>query len=175
MGFLNLKKKTAYKFIKNQANKAKTAPENKTKSIERVGVIAGAGLYLAYDFTKGLSQKLGLDQSDIHLCLYNENDRSSDLIEGCQVNEKDFGLYGKIKSRELNLFLNRKMDLLINYCDPESVFPQVITARSKASYKAGFDHEHGLFYDIAIKIEGNKIDTFNTELVKYLKILKLIN
>lgn len=174
MGFLNLKRKTAYKFIKNQANKTTRSTEISSKPIERVGVIAGAGLYLAYDFTKGLSQKLGLDESDIHLCLYNDKEKGSDLIEGCQVGEKDFGLYGKIKSRELNVFVNRKMDLLINYCDPDLVFSQVITAKSKASYKAGFDHDQGLFYDISIKIEGNKIDTFNSELVKYLKILKLI-
>ena len=89
--------------------------------------------------------------------------------------EKNFGFNAKIKSEALSKFVDTKFDLLINYCNPELLFPKVIMLKSKAQLKAGFDAESNFFNDISVKTPGNDIDTFNAELVKYLQILKLID
>ncbi len=175
MGILNLKKKTACKFIKNKQNRAQAAKINELSSIAKVGVLAELTLFQTYDFTNSLSNGLGIEQDEIVVFLF-DRDKEGVKPENHKIcDEGCFGLFGKIKSLSLDRFVNKKFDLMINYCEPDLVYAQVIMLRSHARLKAGFEHENNFFNDIAIKTAGNKIDTFNTELVKYLQLLKLIN
>ena len=89
--------------------------------------------------------------------------------------EKDFGMYGKIKAQNVAGFVDANYDLLINYCGPDSIYATIVAIRSKAKFKVGFANETlQELYDFMISIDGNKIDVFNDELAKYLKILDLI-
>ncbi len=175
MGILNLKNTTANKFIKNQLNAASSDREFEVKVIKRVGVLAELSLIQTYDFTKRLSKGLNLEPEDLKICLFDPSGKGTALEFYRPCSEKDFGLYGKIKSEALNKFVSRDFDLLVNYCDPELLFPKVIMLKSAAKMRAGFEHEVNFFNDIAIKVPGNDIDGFNRELLKYLQILKLIN
>ncbi|MEL4454464.1 DUF6913 domain-containing protein [Lutimonas vermicola] len=174
MGILNLKNKTANKFIKNQRKADGFNKEIKVKVVNRVGVLAELTLFQTYNFTKRLSEALHLEPEDLKIILFDPSGRgvAPELYRLCD--ETHFGFNGKIKSEILSKFVSRDFDLLINYCDPELLFPKVIMLKSAAQLKAGFDHESNFFNDISIKTTGNDIDTFNDELVKYLQILKLI-
>ena len=174
MGILNLNNKTADKFIKNQRKASGSSKEIKVKIIKRVGVLAELALYQTYDFTKRLSEGLHLEPDDLKIVLFDPTGKGEPDGHYRSCDEKHFGLNGKIKSEILNKFVSRDFDLLINYCDPELLFPKVIMLRSAAQIIAGFDHESNFFNDISIKTTGNDIDTFNEELAKYLQILKLI-
>ena len=131
-------------------------------------------LIQTYDFTKRLSKGLNLEPEDLKVCLFDPAGKGTapDFYQYCS--EKDFGLFGKIKSEALNKFVHRDYDLLVNYCDPALLFPKVIMLRSVAKMRAGFENEANFFNDIAINVSGNDIDGFNRELIKYLQILKLI-
>ena len=174
MGILNLKNTTANKFIKNELNAAGSDKEFEVKIIKRVGVLAELSLIQTYDFTKRLSNGLNLEPEDLKVCLFDQagNGTAPEFYQYCS--EKDFRLFGKIKSEALNKFVHRDFDLLVNYCDPALLFPKVIMLRSAAKMRAGFEDRANFFNDIAIKVPGNDIDGFNKELVKYLHILKLI-
>ena len=175
MGILNLKKKTADKFIKN---KQKNTPESKKSEVRRirnVGILAEIGLYRSYDFTKRLSAELGIQEEYLTVLLFDPSGKDEALDHYKVCNEKSFGLYGKIKGVALSHFVEKKFDLLINYCEPDLVYPRIIMIESRAGLKAGYDHEKNFYNDISIRIPGNKIDTFNAELIKYLQILKLID
>jgi len=174
MGILNLKDNTARKFIKNQYNKDASRREFQVKRIKRVGVLAELTLLQTYDFTKRLGEGLKIEPEDMKVILFDPTGKATAPESFRLVDEKHFGLNGKIKSEALNRFIGREFDLLINFCDPELLYPKVIMLRSKAMLKAGFDHELNFFNDISIKTQGNHIDTFNDELIKYLQILKLI-
>lgn len=174
MGILNLKNTTANKFIKNQLKAASSERKFELKLIKRVGILAEVSLFQTYDFTKRLSEGLNLEVEDLRVCLFDPSGKDTSLEFQRLCSEKDFGLYGKIKSEVLNKFVSRDFDLLINYCEPELLFPKVIMLKSSAKMKAGFEHEANFFNDIAIKVPGNDIDGFNRELLKYLEILKLI-
>ena len=175
MGLLNLKNKTAHKFIKKQRKAIALNREFDVVSIKRVGILAELSLIQTYDFTKRLCEGLGLRQDDVKVFLFDVSGKGEAPGFYGMCNEKNFGLYGKIKSEALHKFVEIKFDLLINYCDPELLFPKVIMLKSKANLKAGFDTESNFFNDISVKTPGNDIDTFNGELVKYLQILKLID
>ena len=174
MGILNLKNKTANKFIKNQLKARASQKEFEVKAIKRVGVLAELTLIQTYDFTKRLSEGFNMEPEDLRVFLFDPGgkDGAPETYRSCS--EKDFGMFGKIKSEGLNRFVKRDFDLLINYCEPSHLYPKVIMLRSIAKMRAGFDHESNFFNDISIKVQGNDIDTFNKELLKYLQILKLI-
>ena len=174
MGILNLKTTTANKFIKKQLKAVASERKFDVKLIKRVGVLAEVSLFQTYDFTKRLSEGLNLEIEDLKVCLFDPGGKDTALEFHRLCSEKDFGLYGKIKSEALNKFVSRDFDLLVNYCDPELLFPKVIMLKSAAKMRAGFEHEANFFNDIAINVRGNDIDGFNRELLKYLHILKLI-
>ena len=174
MGILNLKNTTANKFIKNQLKAAGSEREFEAKVIKKLGVLAELSLIQTYDFTARLSQEFNLEPEDLKICLFDQAGKEP-ITDGYRYcSDKDFGFFGKIKSEMLNKFVSRDFDLLINYCDPKLLFPKVIMLRSRANMRAGFEDEANFFNDISIKVPGNDIDGFNNELLKYLRILKLI-
>jgi hypothetical protein len=175
MGILNLKKKTAVKFIKNKQNIRPKEKKTETKKIRKVGVLAELSLFETYDFRKRLSGELGIEEEDMMVFLFDPSGKENSSNNSKVCNEKSFGLYGSVKAPALANFLEKKFDLLINYCEADQVYDQVIMVRSLAGLKVGYDHPNNFFNDISIKIKGNQLDTFNAELVKYLEILKLID
>jgi len=174
MGILNLKKKTAVKFIKNKQNILPKEKKTESKRIKKVGVLAEVSLFQTYDFRKRLSSQLGIQEEDMMVLLFDPSGKENSLNYSKICSEKSFGLYGSVKAPALVNFLEKKFDLLINYCEADQVYDQVIMVRSLAGLKVGYDHPNNFFNDISIKIKGNQLDTFNAELVKYLELLKLI-
>lgn len=175
MDIFNIKHKTAHKFIKNHLIKVKNSNNIIPRKIQTVGIIAEAKLFEAYDFTKKLGENLGLMPKDLNVLLYENVELNNEKNIYPVFSDNDFGLYGKIKKEEIKDFADTKFDLLINYCSSDNLFTKVLVLRSKAILKSAFYSENDEFYSITIKITGNKIDTFNEELAKYLNILQLIN
>lgn len=172
MGILNLKNKTAHKYIKKQPKSSGISKNKKINKIHTVGIVAEADLFRTYDFTKKLSENLGINKEAIKVILF-DNEKSQ--VENYNIfSEKSFGMYGKIKNDDLQAFVDTSFDLLINYCLEETIYGQVVVCKSKAKLKAGFENKFADFYNLSINIPGNKIDTFNKEIIKYLQILKLL-
>lgn len=175
MNFTGLKKKTAYQFAKKQLKKIKKDNKHIPESIKTIGVLADSRLFGSYDISRNLSQKLNLPHKNFEIIIF-ENLKDDFVTQHYNTfSEKGFGMYGKIKEQNIIGFINTDFDLLINYCDYDSVFTTVVALRSKAKFKVGFtDEKTKELYDFTIDIEGNKIDIFNDELAKYLQILELI-
>ena len=142
--------------------------------VSKVGILAETDLFQTYDFTQKLSANFGLDTSDFNIILYENSKIIENLGDYRYFSEKDFGMFGKILGKDLKNFVDMKFDLLINYCTHEDVFSELVCIKSKAQLVAGFKSETYDNYDISIKVESNKIDTFNEELTKYLQILKVL-
>ncbi|MCF6224598.1 MAG: hypothetical protein L3J34_12870 [Flavobacteriaceae bacterium] len=174
MGILNFKSNTANTYIKKQLKLVKNSNNKKVSKIQNVGIVADVNLFRAYDFTKKLSENLGIDASNINVILY-DIEKTESLIDNYRrFSDKSFGLQGKIKDTDLSNFVNTSFDLLINYCEETNIYGQVIVCRSKAKLKAGFENEYADFYDLSVNIPENRIDTFNSEIIKYLQILSLL-
>ncbi len=171
MKILNLKKKSAHKFIQNQLKKTgktkKVIPEN----IEKVGIIADKRLWEAFDFVKDLEESLQISQQNFKVILTDPDIEQQEDHENLTFSEKDLGMFGKIKNLDVFAFTEKNFDLLINYSDPNSYLIQLLMIKSKAKLKAGFFKENIDFYDISIKTKDNKIPVFNKELRKYLEIM----
>jgi len=175
MSFIGLKKKTAIQSLEKQLKKLKNdrvAP----KKIEKIGILASSRLFGSYDITRNLRQKFEISsERPIEIIIY-ENLKDDFVAQHYSTfSEKDFGMYGKVKATNVKGFIDESYDLLINYCNHDTVYTNLVVIQSKAKFKVGFlDENMKNVYDFTIATEGNKVDVFNDELTKYIKILKLI-
>ncbi len=175
MSFIGLKKKSAVQSLEKQLKKLKNNSVSLSK-IHKIGILADSRLFGSYDITRNLRQKLGIsNEKHIEIIIY-ENLKDDFVTQHYSVfSEKDFGMYGKVKASNVKSFIEDNFDLLINYCNHDSVYTNLVLVKSKAKFKVGFlDETYRDVYDFTIEIEGNKVDVFNDELAKYLKILKLV-
>ena len=174
MNLKGIKKNIASKYLEKHQSNSKNQEENKLDRIKTVGILAEEELFKAYDFTKKLSDDLDIHISDINVMLFQKVkfDHSLDLYEF--FSDKSFNMFGKVKDKKLKAFVDKKYDILINYCYQDNVFAHVVALQSKAKMKMSFENEITSFYHLTINIPGNKINTFNDEIIKYLKILNLV-
>ncbi|RUA09218.1 MAG: hypothetical protein DSY82_06190 [Flavobacteriia bacterium] len=174
MKILNLKKKSANKFIQNQLKKTGKTKKVVPVSIEKVGIIADLKLWEAFDFVKDLEERLLIPQQNFKVILINSVSDQTGDHKNLTFSEKDLGMFGKIKNLDVFAFTEKKFDLLVNYSSPDDYLTQLLILKSKAKLKAGFFKENVDLYDISIKTQDNKILVFNEELGKYLKIMGFI-
>lgn len=175
MNLTALKKKTAFHYYEKQLKKQKRIDKKTPDKIHTVGVLADSRLFGSYDLSRNLSSKLNMPHKNFEIIIF-ENFKDDFVTQHYNTfTEKDFGMYGKIKAQNVLGFVDSNYDLLINYCNSDSIFASIVAIRSKAKFKVGFANETLQdLYDFMISIEGNKLDVFNDELAKYLKILELL-
>lgn len=174
MNLKRVKKNFVVKYLKSNVRTRGLDKLDTLNKISKVGILAESDLFRTYDFTRNLSSNFGLELNNFDIILY-QNSKTREVMDGYSYfSEKDFSLLGKIGGKNLKDFVDTKFDLLINYCTHEDVFSEYVCVRSKAKLVAGFKNETYDNYDISIKIESNKIDTFNEELTKYLQIFKVL-
>ncbi len=70
MNLKGIKKNKAFKYLMKQQKKTVKASQNQIESIKTIGIIAEEDLFKAYDFTKKLSEDLGINMLDIQVMLY---------------------------------------------------------------------------------------------------------
>lgn len=175
MDLFGLKAKTAVKFIKKHYENPDSGKKNPPSRIKSIGALADIDLFRNYDFTRKLVDSFDLAPNQVQVALIDPSGKNQSTLDAPEAySEESFGLYGKIKNSTLEEFVDREFDLLVNYSGTDWVYTEVILARSQAKLKAGFDNDATGWQDIAIKIPGNKMDTFHEELVKYLRIMNLI-
>ncbi len=173
MNLKNIKRNTALKFIKKNNKRTVDLQDKSMVNIKNVGIIVAEDLIKTYDFTRKLSQQLHVDQNYFdQLIFIDRKDKNNDNSN--VFSDKSLAHQAKLKGDDLNRFINKDLDLLINYCHESNVTAQLVAFKSKAKIKVGFFQEEENFYDLSIVLEDNKIDMFNEEIVKYLQILKFI-
>ncbi len=171
MDVLNLKKKSAYKFIQNQLKKAEKSKKVVPDKLNTIGIIADLSLWKAFDFVKDLETRLKLSGNKFRVVLVSSGYEDQGDFNYPVFSEKDLGMFGKIKTADIKDFTEINFDLLINYSGVGNYLAEVLLLKSQAKLKAGFFNEKADLYDISIKTGDNKIVVFNEELGKYLKIM----
>lgn len=86
--------------------------------------------------------------------------------------EKDFTWKGEPKKAAFKSFLNEPHDLLIGYFNKNNLYLENAVLLSNAKFKVGFAKVNQQLYDLEIAEFPTKIESFLTELKKYLIVLK---
>ena len=87
---------------------------------------------------------------------------------------KNISLSGEINKKEVNDFIETPFDLLINYYDVNKSALLLLSTKSKAKFKVGFDTVDKRVNHFIIKTLVEDFNEFVLELFKYLKILNKI-
>ena len=87
---------------------------------------------------------------------------------------KDVSISGEITKEGVNDFIKTPFDLLINYYDVNKSSLLLLSIKSKAKFKVGFDTVDKRVNHFIIKSLVENFDEFVLELFKYLKILNKI-
>ncbi|WP_335964354.1 hypothetical protein [Galbibacter sp. PAP.153] len=88
--------------------------------------------------------------------------------------DSSIGMNGKIKTDELGSFLKREYDIVINYFTEPNIYLELVSVLSKSSLKVGISEESEAINNLVLKVNEKDFSQFNSELVKYLTILKRI-
>lgn len=114
-----------------------------------------------------------LTNADVDVIVFREKLDKSNEKEYIYT-PKSFGWYGSIKSPFLKNILTKKYDLLINYSKVENLYSNLLLLQCESAFRVGFAHLNDRFYDLLIDCDTEDIKLFNSELIKYLKILNKI-
>ena len=85
---------------------------------------------------------------------------------------KDINWKGIYTEPSFKSFLNEPFNLLIGYFDETNLYLENAVLQSKATFKAGFSGVNSKLYELEISEKTNNVETFSSELKKYLQILK---
>jgi hypothetical protein len=86
--------------------------------------------------------------------------------------EKDFTWRGEPKKAAFKSFIEEPHDLLIGYFNKKNLYLENAVLRSNAKFKVGFAKVNQQLYDLEIAEYPTKVESFLSELKKYLKVLK---
>ncbi|WP_226789182.1 DUF6913 domain-containing protein [Polaribacter reichenbachii] len=85
--------------------------------------------------------------------------------------EKDFNWKGEPKNKTFKSFIEESHDLLIGYFNKNNLYLENAVLRSNAKFKVGFANVNASLYDMEIVEIPTNIDSFLSELKKYLIVL----
>jgi hypothetical protein len=123
---------------------------------------------------KELETLMSLNSSDFDFLTFKGKKSSYNEFRGVVITPDSFNWQGNVSSNELKELLEKTFDLLVDYSSSDVIIKPLIVSSIKASFKIGFSVVNNELYDFVIAVEPNEISTFNKEVVRYLKILKIL-
>lgn len=166
------KEKSNQKYINNLLDF--NTREINDKKIGTVGVIINFQEYNNYDKLRLLFNNIGFNDNRIKFIAFIDDEKGMPNSWDSFFNPKDFGWKGKINNIDLNEFIDTKFDALVSYYKKDNLELNLVTALSKANFKIGLSNSEPRLFDLIIDIEPKHIDLFQSEIVKYLKVLNKI-
>jgi hypothetical protein len=146
-------------------------PLGENKIINSVGVIFNADEVNDFEMFKTLSEHLNIRPNKLKIIAFTEHKKENIFSWNVCFNPKDIGWKGKINNVELETFLKTDFDLLISYYSKSVLELKLLTALSKAKFKAGIFKDDERLNDLIVGTRINEFSEFKKELKKYLMVL----
>ena len=166
------REKSNQKYINKILNSRKASVHE--RRIESVGVILNLDEFSDYDQIRMLLKTIGVKDNKVKFMALISDEKSAPNTWDSYFNPKDFGWNGKVNNIELVEFINTPFDALISYYKQDNLELNMVTTLSKANFKIGISGRDQRLNDFIINIEPKKVDLFNAELIKYLRVLNKI-
>ena len=166
---LKIKDKFLQKKIDNSLNILLNQNRKFKKPIRKVGFIIDSELDIDYLDIVSLTENIGLKEKDIKVVSYSKTS-FNDPFYKMRVSDDSINFFGNMNSADANEFISYNYDLLINYFGSNKIL-SLISAKSNAKFRVGFDNSNQKLNDIIFKDIYNNFEKFSNQLVKYLKIL----
>lgn len=158
-------KKRFHKLLKEKAANRQVSHEE----VYTVGIVASGELYKWLKIEDEVEKILGLG----NVRIYNYRPHSKKDVPSYKFfTEKYFNWKGEVKNKYFKSFIEEPHDLLIGYFNKNNLYLENAVLRSNAKFKVGFANVNQDLYDIEITEHPNRIESFLSELKKYLIIMK---
>jgi hypothetical protein len=159
-------------FIKKRFNKLlkekEAQREISNEEVYTVGIIASGEIYKWLKIEDEVEKILGLG----NVRIYNYRPFSKKDVPSYKFfTEKDFNWKGEVKNKYFKSFIEEPHDLLIGYFSKNNLYLENAVLRSNAKFKVGLANVNQSLYDMEIAEYPTKIESFLSELKKYLIIL----
>ena len=116
----------------------------------------------------------GIQKNNISIIVYKDKIKKKDVLNEPYFSLKNISISGEIDKKGVIDFLETPFDLLINYYDVNKYALLLLSSKSKAKFKVGFDTVDKRINHFIIKTLVEDYNEFVLELFKYLKILNKI-
>ncbi len=167
------KHKSGEKFLKEELSK--TAPSVKrSKGITAIGCIVDLDHFekpeLFFEFVEEYNLRPNAVKIIGYKSYYDKNSPYSTPV----FSDKDLGWKGNIENSYALEFLSREYDLLVNYYNEDNLLLQLMTVKTRARVKVGFNDVDQKLNDLILTLSLKEFKTFKLELKKYLRVLNEI-
>ena len=139
--------------------------------IQTVGVIVDESYFSDIDLLKKELEQYGVEEKNIQILLFKKKVSKKEIVKELFFTRSNVKFNGEIDKLEVNSFLERPFDLLINYYEVERSSLLLVSKASKAKFKVGFSTIDKRVNYLMINTSVNQYKGFVSELFKYLKIL----
>ena len=168
--FLNqLKDFIAKKIVKKElSNAGLTVSESPVKTI---GILFDETYFHEKKALVAELVAAGISAENISILVFKDKVKKNDDTGYPVFSHKDIKWTAKIDNLEVNQFIAKDFDLLINYYYIEKAALLLVSHLSKAKFKAGFASVDKRLNHFMIDTNAENYKVFSDELLKYLKIL----
>lgn len=163
-------------FLKKNVTK-RLATQNLTSSKDKILTVGVLVDETYFNETPQLLERIvsqGIQKNNISILVYKDKIKKKELINEPFLTLKNISYSGEIEKKEVNDFVNTPFDLLINYYDINKSALLLLSIKSQAKFKVGFDTVDKRVNHFIIKTLVEDFNEFVLELFKYLKILNKI-
>jgi hypothetical protein len=160
------------KSIKKKLKAILSSPKTNIEQtiVQSVGVLFNIDEVSDFEMFKSLSDDLDIRPDKLKIVAFTENKKDNLFTWNVCFSPKDIGWHGKIHNIELEEFMNSNFDLLISFYTKDVLELKLMTALTKAKYKAGIFQEDKRLNDLIISTSIKQFPAFEKELKKYLKV-----
>lgn len=172
MFFNYLKEFSTKKIVENSLSNVKHFPTD--LNIKTVGIIFDETYFYEKESLVDELILNGIIENNITFLVYKDKIKKNESFDYPVYCLKDLSWRGTIDKNEVQDFVKKPFDLLLNYYDTEKVALLLVTHLSNASFKVGFATIDKRLNHFMISTNAENYKVFLDELFKYLKILKKI-
>ena len=139
--------------------------------VKSIGILYNANVFEDKIVFKELASIFKISEDKINYLGLVTFDKKQASLPKDLYTKKDFSWSGDIKSANISQFVKNEFDVLICYYDNENPYLDMVVAQSKAHFKVGFSEIDERLLDLILAVEVLDMKSFNSETLKYLKIL----
>ncbi|XLS30896.1 DUF6913 domain-containing protein [Flavobacteriaceae bacterium M23B6Z8] len=170
-----LKQKAAVKILKKALKAAENDRQQKGfDKIKSVGFIVNFDEFNHTEVFQELAKEIGLKENEYKIIGFSERGLTGTGFNIPVFSDKDLGWNGQIKNPDIEEFLSRDYDMLINYYKYAPIILKLVSAKTKSVMKIGLLDENQELNHITFGVSPDSFSKFKEELIKYLRILKRI-
>lgn len=142
--------------------------------LECLGFLVDEALLNDFEKLNTFGLELGLQPENIKIFSFIETKKKLPSMRQNQINNKEFGWRGEVSNQSATDFLNTPFDVLIGFYNDEHRFLDLMSAKSKARFKIGYNQADKRLFDLLLSADLKDFERFKSETTKYLKLLNKI-